>query len=131
MKKNLLFRLAILLLIVVLPLQGCEGQKEEQMRHVVIFKYKPNATDKEIEQVTEALGGLKETIPGIVAFEHGINDSPEDLNNGFTHIYMFTFENAAARDLYLPHPKHQEFGRMLGNLDILEDVFVVDYSPSE
>ena len=116
---------------VVLPLQGCQERSEEQMRHVVIFKFKPDASEEEIEKVTQALGDLKETIPGIVAFEHGVNESPENLNKGFTHVYMFTFEDAAARDVYLPHPEHKEFGQMLGDLDIVEDVFVVDYRPQE
>ncbi|KEO75643.1 Dabb family protein [Anditalea andensis] len=99
------------------------------MRHIVIFKYKPTATHDQIEKVTAALAELKNTIPGIVAFEHGINDSPEQKNLGYTHVYMFTFEDAAARDEYLPHPKHKEFGQMLEKLDILEDAFVIDYIP--
>ena len=41
---------------------------------------------------------------------------------------MVTFENAKARDTYLPHPEHKKFGELLGKLDILEDLFVVDYS---
>ena len=131
MKKILLLRIVLVLFTVLLSLQGCQDQNEEQKRHIVIFKYKPDATDEEIEKVTEALGGLKETIPGIVSFEYGVNDSPEDFNKEFTHVYMFTFEDAAARDAYLPHPKHKEFGKMLGNMDVVEDIFVVDYSPEK
>lgn len=110
---------------------GCQNSNEEQMRHIVIFKYKPQATDEQIEEVTRALGDLKNKIPGIVAFEHGVNDSPENKNNGFTHVYLFTFEDAEARDIYLPHPEHQKFGEMLGEMEIVEDVFVVDYSPEK
>ena len=131
MKKITLFRIVLVLFTVLLPLQGCQDKNEEQMRHIVIFKYKPDATDEEIEKVTKTLGGLKETIPGIVSFEHGVNESPEDLNKDFTHVYMFTFEDAAARDVYLPHPKHKEFVEMLGNMDVVEDVFVVDYIPEK
>ncbi|PSR55467.1 hypothetical protein AHMF7605_19125 [Adhaeribacter arboris] len=103
--------------------------KKEQVRHVVIFKFKPTATPEQIAQVTQELGALKSKIPGIVAFEHGINDSPEKKNLGFTHVYLLTFENAAARDTYLPHPEHKKFGQLLGKLGIMEDVFVVDYAP--
>jgi hypothetical protein len=98
------------------------------MRHIVIFKYKPTATIVQIEKVTNALSDLKNKIPGIVAFEHGVNDSPEKKNNGFTHVYLFTFEDAEARDAYLPHPQHQKFGELLGEMEIVEDVFVVDYA---
>jgi hypothetical protein len=109
---------------------GCQDTNQEQMKHIVIFKYKSNATETQIEKVTTALGDLKDKIPGIVSFEHGINNSPENKNLGFTHIYLFTFKNAAARDAYLPHPEHEKFGIMLGELDVLEDAFVVDYVPA-
>jgi hypothetical protein len=97
------------------------------VRHIVVFKYKPTATPAQIAEVTTAFRGLKTTIPGIVAFEDGVNNSPEKKNLGFTHVYMLTFENLAARDTYLPHPKHKEFGQLLGKLGVLEDAFVVDY----
>ena len=103
--------------------------KKEQVRHIVIFKYKPTATPEQIAQVTKALGDLKNTIPGIVSFEHGVNNSPENKNLGFTHVYLLTFEDAAARDTYLPHAEHKKFGALLGQLKIVDDVFVVDYSP--
>ncbi len=97
------------------------------VRHIVVFKYTPTATPAQIAEVTTAFRGLKTTIPGIVAFEDGVNNSPEKKNLGFTHVYMLTFENVAARDAYLPHPKHKEFGQFLGKLGVLEDAFVVDY----
>lgn len=121
--------LVLIALSAVLFLSGFQNSKEEQMRHIVIFKYKPAATDAQIEKVTQAFGELKNKIPGIVDFEHGINDSPENKNIGFTHVYLLTFEDAAARDAYLPHPEHKKFGQLLGELDILEDAFVVDYVP--
>ena len=99
------------------------------MRHIVIFKFKPIATDDQIKMITDTLRGLKNKIPGIVSFEHGINKSPENKNKGFTHVYMFTFEDAKARDSYLPHPEHQKFGEMVEEMGIVEDVFVVDYLP--
>jgi hypothetical protein len=70
---------------------------------------------------------LKGKIPGIVAFEDGVNNSPEGKNLGFTHVYLLTFESVAARDAYLPHPEHKKFGELLGKLAVVEDVFVVDY----
>jgi len=99
------------------------------VRHIVVFKYKPGATEEQIKQVTDAFVALKTKIPGIVSIEHGVNNSPEKRNQGFTHVYQVTFTNAAARDAYLPHPAHKEFGALLGKLGVLEDVFVVDYTP--
>ena len=97
------------------------------VRHVVVFKYRDDATEAQIQQVTDALRSLKDRIPGILAFEHGTNHSPEGKDQDFDHVYLITFEDAAARDTYLPHPEHAAFGRLLGEVGILEDVFVVDY----
>jgi NAD(P)-dependent dehydrogenase (short-subunit alcohol dehydrogenase family) len=46
--------------------------------------------------------------------QYGVNNSPENLHKGFTHVYLITFENADARDAYLPHPEHKKFGELLG-----------------
>jgi hypothetical protein len=105
-------------------------QTTTQVRHIVVFKYKADATPEQIQQVTTAFAALKDKIPGVVSFEHGINNSPENLNKGFTHVYQVTFTDAAARDAYLPHPEHRAFGQLLGKLGILEEAFVVDYVPA-
>lgn len=102
---------------------------DDAVRHVVVFKYKADATDDQIAQVTDAFRDLQHSIPGIVSFEYGTNMSPEGHDDGFTHVYLVTFESAAHRDAYLPHPEHEKFGALLGELDILEDIFVVDYVP--
>jgi hypothetical protein len=99
------------------------------VRHVVVFRFKPDASDAKIRQVTEAFAGLKDQIPGVLAFEHGVNNSPEKLNQGFTHVYQLTFTNAAARDAYLVHPAHKAFGALLGSVGIFDAAFVVDYNP--
>jgi len=129
MKRIINIRAILVVLALILIFSGCQNSKEEQMRHIVIFKYNPTATAVQIEKVTNTLSDLQNKIPGIVAFEHGVNNSPENKNIGFTHIYMFTFEDAESRDVYLPHPEHQKFGEMLGEMGIVEDVFVVDYAP--
>jgi Stress responsive A/B Barrel Domain len=131
-----LFRLFPVLLATVALTSGSMALTRAQtpaasVRHVVVFKFKPSATPAQIAEVTTAFRGLRTTIPGIVAFEDGVNNSPEKKNLGFTHVYMLTFESLAARDAYLPHPKHKEFGELLGRLGVLEDAFVVDYMVSK
>ncbi|GGF80407.1 Dabb family protein [Alteromonas lipolytica] len=105
-----------------------EPTANEPVRHIVVFKYKTGSTEQQIQQVTNAFRALKDKIPGILSFEYGVNNSPEGLDQGFSHIYQLTFVDAAARDSYLPHPKHTEFGELLAELGILESVFVVDYA---
>jgi hypothetical protein len=99
------------------------------VRHVVVFKYKPGTSEAQTRQVTDAFRGLRNRIPGIIGFEDGVNSSPEGKDLGFTHVHLMTFESAAARDAYLPHPEHAKFGQLLGQLGVVADAFVVDYSP--
>ena len=119
-----------LLMTTTSSLSAQSATPPETVRHIVVFKYKPSATEAQIKQVTDAFVALKTKIPNIVSIEHGVNNSPEKRNQGFTHVYQVTFTNAAARDAYLPHPAHKEFGALLGKLGVLEDVFVVDYTPA-
>lgn len=102
--------------------------RKPPVRHVVAFKYKAGASADQIQQVTDAFRALATSIPGITAMEDGVNNSPEGKNLGFTHVYMLTFEDAAARDAYLPHPEHEQFGRLLGRLGIVADSFVIDFT---
>ena len=122
-----------LLCLVPLMLPMClfaQAAQKQPVRHIVVFKYKPGTTEDQIRQVTQAFRHLKAKIPGIVAFEDGVNNSPENKNLGFTHVYVLTFEDVAARDAYLPHPEHKKFGQLLGKLGVVADAFVVDYVPS-
>jgi hypothetical protein len=100
------------------------------IRHIVIFKYSSDATPEKVQHIHDAFRALQDRIPGIVGFEAGVNNSPENLNKGFTHVFQLTFADAAARDAYLPHPEHKAFGETLRGTGILEDVFVIDYEPT-
>lgn len=99
------------------------------VRHLVVFKFKPEATPAQIDTLTRAFAALRDSIPGITAFEHGVNSSPENANLGFTHVYLMTFTSAAARDAYLVHPAHKRFGSTVGRLGIWAGGFVVDWVP--
>lgn len=127
--------LSLMVLVSILAAATVIGPSEREddgpVRHVVAFKYKPDATEQQIAEVRDAFRSLQNSIPGILEFEHGINNSPEGKNNGFTHLYLITFEDEEARDSYLPHPEHQKFGELLGRLNILEDAFVIDYVPQD
>ncbi|MFW5760066.1 MAG: Dabb family protein [Cyclobacteriaceae bacterium] len=129
MKKKILFLLFFILTGTLM--MNCQPDTSEYVRHVVVFKYKPEATEAQIKEITDAFRDLKSKIPGIVDFETGVNNSPENLNQDFTHVYLLTFENAEARDNYLPHPEHKEFGKILRSSGIFDGVFVVDYQIEE
>jgi len=129
MKRTLIPMLLALVSLLAFSTLTFAYQKGGRVRHIVVFKFKPGTTEDQIKQVTDAFRQLKGKIPGIVSFEHGVNNSPEKKNLGFTHVYLVTFENAQARDAYLPHPEHKKFGELLGKLGVYEDVFVVDFAP--
>lgn len=101
-------------------------ESEALLRHLVLFKFKNAAGKEEVERLNYSFNALPEHILVIKPFEWGLNDSPENLHQDFTHCYMITFSSEKDRDsVYTPHPKHQEFVASLE--PNLEKVFVVDY----
>jgi hypothetical protein len=129
MRRVLLLTVLAVLSLGSMSIMSVAADKKERVRHIVVFKFKPGSSEAQIKQVTDAFRQLKDKIPGILSFEHGVNNSPEKKNLGFTHVYLLTFKDAAARDAYLPHPDHKKFGELLGRLGVFEDVFVVDFAP--
>lgn len=101
-------------------------QKEKLLRHVVLFKFNDDSSAEEVEKLNASFNALATAIPVIKDFEWGINDSPENFHQDFTHCYLLTFASEADRDsIYTPHPQHQAFVQSLQ--PHLEKVFVVDY----
>ncbi|MFM1961177.1 MAG: hypothetical protein RLZZ172_22 [Bacteroidota bacterium] len=121
--KNIIF-----LLIVLLSnnLNAQEKSKEGPLQHVVIFKFKESSSKKSIDSVVQSFTSLKDKIPVIKQLEWGLNDSPENWHQGFTHCFILTFNNKHDRDvIYQKHPAHLDFQKILG--PHMEKVFVVDY----
>lgn len=122
-----------LLLIAALGLAACSSatssptqMAEKELRHVVLFKFNDGALDADVEKVHQAFLNLATEIAVVKSFEWGLNDSPEDLHQDFTHCYVLTFDSEADRDsVYAPHPAHQAFVSSLG--PHLEKAFVVDF----
>jgi hypothetical protein len=102
-----------------------EAASSAPLRHVVLFKFKADATKEQIDEIVAGFQALPKKIEGITAFEWGTNNSPEGLAEGFTHCFVVTFDNAKSRDAYLPHQAHKDFVAIL--LPRLEKVLVVDY----
>ena len=94
-------------------------------RHVVLFKFKDDASKEDVTKVEKAFAALKEKIPQIVSFEWGTNVSPETHDQGFTHCFFVTFKDKTDLELYLPHPEHKKFGGLLR--PHLDKVLVIDY----
>lgn len=119
-------------LLVFLMLSGLNSALSAQtsmepkvLRHVVLFKFKDTSTPEDIQKVESAFKALPSKIREIKSLEWGINNSPENINQGFTHCFFVTFANEKDRAVYLPHPDHKAFGKVLG--PHLDKVLVVDY----
>ena len=96
------------------------------IRHVLFVRFKADASSESIDLVRTAFKKISSKIEGIVGVEWGLNNSPENLNKGFTHCILMTFIDEIARDNYLPHPEHDSLKEVFGA--VLEEIIVVDYS---
>ena len=119
----------ILLLLVLFSFHFANGQdksKEGPLQHVVIFKFKETSSKNSVDSVVNAFVGLKDKISVIKKLEWGLNDSPENWHQGFTHCFILTFNNKYDRDtVYQKHQAHLDFQKILG--PHMDKVFVVDY----
>jgi hypothetical protein len=100
-------------------------EKTKFLRHVVLFKFKDDASAADIQKVEDAFKQLKPKIDLIKDFEFGKNNSPENLNQGFTHCFFVTFASEKDRDDYLVHPAHKAFVEILK--PYLDKALVIDY----
>lgn len=100
-------------------------EKTKLLRHAVLFKFKETATKAQIEEIETAFAALPSKIEAIQDFEWGLNNSPENLDKGFTHCFFVSFASEEDRAIYLPHPDHLAFVEIIKPQ--LEDVLVLDY----
>lgn len=98
--------------------------------HMVLLRIRKDVPKKQIDAVFAELAGLRNKIPGINSFSGGSYSSDEGLQRGFTHGFCMTFQDAKARDRYLPHPEHEKVkASVLAVLDGgLDGVIAFDYA---
>lgn len=100
-------------------------QPTKMLRHAVLFKFKDTSSPEDIKKVEDAFRALPSKIKEVAGLEWGTNNSPENLNQGFTHLFFVTFKSEKDREVYLPHPAHKAFVEILG--PHLDKVLVLDY----
>ena len=76
------------------------------IRHIVLLPFKKSLLKQDIEQVMTAIGDLKKSIPQILSFSWGENNSIEHLEQGYFHGFVMEFKDEEARGIYLNHPEH-------------------------
>lgn len=102
---------------------------KKMLRHVVLFKFKDSATPAQVKEVEDAFRKLPSKIKEIKGLEWGINNSPEGLSQGFTHVFFVSFNSEEDRAVYLPHTEHKAFVKVLE--PHLDKALVVDYWTKE
>lgn len=78
------------------------------IHHIVLFKFYDNTTPEKIKELADALEILSKKIFGITHYVWGPSISNENLEKGYTHGFIMTFETIQSRDTYVPHPLHKE-----------------------
>ena len=119
-------RFVTALSILIFTMSTLNAQNSEKMlRHVVLLKFKDASSATDIKKVEDAFRALPSKISTIKSFEWGKNNSPENLNQGFTHCFFVGFPSEKDREIYLPHPEHKAFVAVLS--PHLDKVLVIDY----
>ena len=117
--------LAVVAVLAFAAMAADKPAKSTKLLHVVAFKFKATANPAQIQQVVEEFRALKKKISEVKDLSWGTNNSPEKLDKGFTHSWLLTFHSEKDRDIYLKHPEHEAFVKIVQ--PVVEDVFVIDY----
>jgi Stress responsive A/B Barrel Domain len=79
---------------------------DRELKHALFLKFRERASAEEVKAVEEALARLPSQCETIKAFEWGKNNSPEKHDEGFTHCFIFTFDDADGLKAYASAPAH-------------------------
>lgn len=96
-----------------------------KVKHIALLKFKEGTAQEQIDKIFEDLMDLSENVDGIEDYVSGANSSAEGLNQGYTHGFVMTFKDVAARDAYVPHPEHERLKSAL--MPLLDSIVVVDF----
>lgn len=76
------------------------------LTHVVLFKFKPETTKAQIQQLAEGLGGLPHVIEEIREFRFGTDIIHSERSYDFALVSGF--DDLAAMQRYQVNPDHQK-----------------------
>jgi hypothetical protein len=77
------------------------------IRHIVLFTWKPEATDEQKNLVAAELSVLSKTLPGIRAYHFGADAGLVPAGNA-DFALTADFDDADAYQVYRNHPAHLE-----------------------
>ena len=97
MKKTISILLMLLTIATITNAQKQKKSSGKLLRHVVLFKFKDSSSVADIKKAEDAFRALPSKIKEIKSLEWGINNSPEELNQGFTHCFFVSFLSLISR----------------------------------
>lgn len=92
--------------------------------HIALYKWKPSATEIEINQALKEIEPLSHKVPGIVEISCAKNNSK--YSEGYTHVILVRGKDQAAIDAYRGHPDHEKAARQIEAME--EQGIGVDFS---
>jgi len=96
------------------------------IRHILLIQFKASVTPEQINRVEALFAAIPGKVEGVVSTEWGVNNSPEHLNQGYTHSVFMTFADEQGRQNYLPHPEHDALRAVFK--PYVQDIVVFDYT---
>jgi hypothetical protein len=84
-----------------------KASADRRVKHALFLKFKEGASPQEVKSIEDAISRLAAQCDSVKAFEWGKNNSPEKHDEGFTHCFMFTFDNVDGLKKYATMPAHQ------------------------
>ena len=91
--------------------------------HIVMFKFKNEASKEDILKIKKALEDLVEKIEPLKSMEVGLNFKESD--RAMDMVLVSTFEDKEGLNIYATHPAHLEVVKVIKEL--AEYTKVVDY----
>jgi hypothetical protein len=85
-----------------------KNRTDRELKHALFLKFKESATTEEVKAAEEAIAQLASQCEAVKVFEWGTNNSPEKHDDGFTHCFMFTFDDADGLRSYAELPERRE-----------------------
>ena len=97
-----------------------------RMQHVVLFKFPRALTEEEERWAADIVGSWPRDIPGFTRLRFGRDVGGR--SGGFDYLLLTEFESEEAMAAYFPHPRHQEFGAWVAQMqaEVVRNDYALD-----
>ena len=104
--------------------------------HVLLIRFTEETSEAKIDAIWKLFEDLpngSDGVEGIISVQCGSNNSPEGLNQGFTHSVVMLFDSVASRDTYTGTSTQPAVSKHLALQEVflpaIKDIIVLDFSP--